>query len=72
MNGVIERRFAVIKEGALDMLINAKLNDIAHKMLWTEAIHTCERVRKIMATTGSTTSPFENVYGEKPKIIGSF
>ena len=25
-----------------------------------------------MDTTGSTTSPFENFEGEKPKIIGSF
>ena len=40
MNGVIERRFAVIKEKALEMLINAKLNDTDHKMLWAEAVHT--------------------------------
>ena len=33
MNGVIKRRFAVIKEGALAMLINAKLNETAQKML---------------------------------------
>ena len=39
-------------------------------MLWAEDVHTYERVRNIMATTGSTTSPFENLFGEKPKIIG--
>ena len=33
MNGVIETRCSVIKEGALAMLINAKLNDTAQKML---------------------------------------
>ena len=40
MNGVIERRFSVIKEKALAMLINAKLNDTDQKMLWAEAVHT--------------------------------
>ena len=34
LNGVIERRFAVIKEGALAILLNEKLNDTAQKMMW--------------------------------------
>ena len=72
LNIVIERRFSVIKEGALAMLLNAKLNDIAQKMLWKEAVHTCERIRNSMANTGSTTSPFESFIGENPKITGSF
>ena len=54
------------------MLLNAKLNYIYQKMLWTEAVNTQERARNSMATMGSTTSPFKNFYGEKPKIIGSF
>ena len=58
MNGVMDRRFAIIKEGELVMLINVKLNDAAQKMLWTEAIHMCEHVRNSMATIDSTTSPF--------------
>ena len=41
-------------------------------MLGEESVHTRERVRNRMATTGSTTSPFKTFYGEKPKIIGSF
>ena len=52
------------------MLLNAKLNDTAYKMLREEAVHTCERVRNSISTTGSTTSPFENLYGGKKKIIG--
>ena len=36
------------------MLLKAKLNDIAQKMLWEEAANTCERVINNMATTGST------------------
>ena len=59
MNGVIERRFYVIKEGALAILLNAKLNDTAQNILWEEAVHTCKRVRNSMATTGSTTSPIK-------------
>ena len=52
------------------MLLNAKLNDTAQKMLLAEAFHTCKCVRNSMSTTGSTTSPFEIFYGEKLKIIG--
>ena len=69
---VTERRIAYIKEGVLAMILNAKLNDTAQKMLWSETVHTCERVIKRMATTGTKKSPFENFYGEKTKIIGSF
>ena len=54
LNGVIERRFAVIKKGALSMLLNAELNDTAQKMLCVENFNMCERVGKIMANTGST------------------
>ena len=72
MNRVIEKRFTDIKEEALAMLINAKLNDTAHKMMLKEAVNMCEHLRKSMATMGSTTSPFEFVFGEKYKIIGSF
>ena len=34
LNGVIEERFSVIKEGALDMLLNEKLNDTNQKIMW--------------------------------------
>ena len=72
LNGVIERRFTIIKKVALAILLNAKLNATAKKILWAEAVHTCKRVINSMDTAGSTTSPFEIFYGEKPKIIGSF
>ena len=70
MNGVIERRFSVIKEGVSEILLKSKLNDTAQKMMWAEDFHTCEHVINSMATTGSTTSPFENFSGEKSNIIG--
>ena len=54
------------------MLINAKLNDAAQKILWEEAVHACKRIRNSIATTGINTSPLENIYGENPKIIVFF
>ena len=39
-------------------------------MLWIESVHTLKRVRNSMAVTGSLTSPFGYLYGNKPKIIG--
>ena len=54
------------------MILNTKLNNTAREMLWAEAVHTRERVQNIMATKGSTKSPFEIFYGQKPNIIGSF
>ena len=51
------------------MLINAKINDTAQKMMWAEAINTCKHIRKIMATTGSTISPFEKLNGENPRSL---
>ena len=54
------------------MMLNAKLNDTAQKILWEEAVNTCERTRQIMANMGSTKSTFGNFYEEKPKIIGLF
>ena len=46
LNRVIKRRLSVIKEVWLAMLINAKLNYTAQKILWEEAFHTCEIVEK--------------------------
>ena len=69
---VRERIFAVIKEGALEMLLNAKLNDTDKKMLLAEAVHMYKWVRNSISTKCSTTSPLKTFHGEKPKIIGSF
>ena len=41
LNIIIKRRFSVIKEGALSMLLNKILNDTSQKMLCTEIFHTC-------------------------------
>ena len=44
------------------MLMNAKLNNTAEKIMWEEAVHTFKRVRNSMDTTESTKSPFEICY----------
>ena len=62
MNGFIKRRFSIIKEITLEMLLNSKLNYTAQKMMWGEAIHTFKHVRNSMAIRVSTTSPFKNYY----------
>ena len=63
LNGVIEWRFEFIKEVELAMLLNAKLNDTSQNILWTEALHTCERVWNSMITKGSTNNLLEILYG---------
>ena len=54
------------------MMLNEKLDYTAQNILWSEAVHTCKCVRNSMANTGSTTSPFKKIKGEKPNIIGLF
>ena len=51
------------------MLLNAKLNDTAQKMMLEKAAHICKCVQNSMPPTGSTKIPYEIYYGEKPKII---
>ena len=69
-NGVIDRIFAVIKEVALDMILNEKLNDTSKKMMWAEAFHTYKRVRNGRDATGSTNSLSTIFYENNPKISG--
>ena len=72
LNGITEEKFAFIKELVLDMLLNVKLNDTDHKMLWSEVVHTYKGVQNSISTTGSMGSPFENLYEDKPNIIYLF
>ena len=72
LNGLIKRIFSFIKEGVLAIVLNVKLNDTYHKIMWAEAVCKCKCVRNSVANTGSMNSPFEYVYEEKLKIIYSF
>ena len=51
------------------MLLDAKLNKTAHKMLQSEAVHMCERVHNSMSKTNSTKIPFENFNKENPRSL---
>ena len=62
VNGVIERRFTVTKKGALEMILNKKLNNTAQRMMLSEAVHTFDHERNNMTTTGSTKTLFEIFY----------
>ena len=66
LNGALERIFAVIEEGALEIRHNAKLKKTAHKMLWAKVVHTCKHVRNSIETMNSTKSLFEILYLKKP------
>ena len=54
------------------MLLNAKLNGTAHKLLLANNFHMCKHARNSMTTTIITKSQFEMFYGDKPKVIGLF
>ena len=54
------------------MILNLKLNDTAQKIMWAEAVHTCELARNSTATTCSKNNPFQIFYGDKTKMIGLF
>ena len=41
------------------MLLNAKLNDTAKKLLWAETVYKCERIGNSMDTTGSKNYIFD-------------
>ena len=50
------------------MLTNTTLNDTTQKVLWEEAIHMRECIRKGMDTTGNTKSSFE-IYMERNRRL---
>ena len=51
LNVVIVRIFAIIKYGVLYMLLNSKLNNTYHKMLWSEVVHMCKLMHNSTETT---------------------
>ena len=51
------------------MLLNAKLNETAQKILWVEAVNACNHIRNSMDTTGITKSPFETLTGRNRRSL---
>ena len=69
LNGGIEIQFTFSKEGSLEILLNSKFNESAQKILWSEAVYTCKRMRNSLTTTNSTKTPFGIFYGENPMSL---
>ena len=69
MNGVVERRIAVLLNGARAAMYAANLNEDARKKLWAEAVRYTEDVRCSMATSRNSTSSNELFSGKKPQFL---
>ena len=68
-NGVVERRIAVLLNGARAFLYAANLTEEYRKKLWAEAVNCTEDVRNSMATSGNTKSPNKLFFGKKPSFL---
>ena len=60
LNGVVERRIAVLLNGARAFLYAANFTKDYRKKLWAESVNCTENVRNSMATSGSTKSANES------------
>ena len=69
MNGVVERRIAVLLNGARAAMYAANFNEESRKKLWAETVKYTEDVRCSMATSKSTTSANELFFGKKPSFL---
>ena len=65
LNGVVERRIAVLLNGARAFLYAANISEEYQKKLWAEAVNYTEDVRNSMATTNNSKSANELFYGKK-------
>ena len=69
LNGVVERRIAVLLNGARSFLYAANISEEYRKKLWAEAVNCTEDVRNSMATTNNSKSANELFYGKKPSFV---
>ena len=69
MNGVVERRIAVLLNGARAFLYAANISEEYQKKLWAEAVNCTEDVCNSMATTNNSKSANGLFYGKKPSFV---
>jgi len=69
MNGVVERRIAVLLGGARAIMFSANLADDAKKKLWAEAVMYMETTRNSMSTTKNKESANKLFYGTNPSFL---
>ena len=71
MNGVVERRIAVLLSGARASLYAANLTEDSRKKLWAEAVNYNEDVRNSISTTRSVDSANKLFFGKLPSFLKS-
>ena len=71
MNGVVERRIAVLLGGARAIMFSANLADDAKKKLWAEAVSYMETTRNSMSTTKNKESANKLFYGKHPSFLSN-
>jgi hypothetical protein len=67
-NGVVERRFVVLKQRALAMMIAADLTKQARELLWCEAVNCANDLENISASTVRNVFPAEMMPGKMSKL----
>ena len=67
-NGVVERRFALLKQKAQAMMFAAGLNKDARELLWAEAAQCANDLENITSTTSSKTPAYELFTKEVSKL----
>jgi hypothetical protein len=67
-NGVVERRFVVLKQRALAMMITADLAKKTREILWCEAVNCANDLENISASTVRVIFPAEMMTGAVSKL----
>ena len=67
-NGMVERKFATIRDRSCAAMIKAKFTDEYQGLLWAESVHTHTTLTNIVCNTRGTKCPDELFYGKKPDI----
>ena len=71
MNGVVERRIAVLLNGSRASLYAENLTEESRKQIWAEAVNYNEDVRNSMSTTRSVDSANKTFFGKLPSFLKS-
>jgi hypothetical protein len=67
-NGKVERKFQTVYGRIRAMLNGAGLEGELRDKIWVECVMNVTYLSNIMSTKSSFKSPFELLYGEKPKL----
>lgn len=68
MNGVVERRIAVVKDMSKTMMEAANLPKAMQNFIWPKAVQCANVLYNITTNGDNMKTPFEQFTGEKPKL----